>query len=166
MPRAIVAAVTGCVLAVSCGPKEEQAVRVPEKPPAEKVSEPAKPSYNDTYFRAAFLEHDMPPEVPAGAAVEVHLVVANQGDGVWPAGGDTKVGYDWIDAGGEKLGSLAGRATLPIQVPPGGKVPLVVAVDTPARPGAYTLVVDMLVEKVAWFHGRGSRRLEVPVQVR
>jgi hypothetical protein len=154
-----------CVLALSCGQKDEQAPRAPEKPPPEKAAQLQKPTYSDSYFRAAFLEHDMPAEVPAGAAVEVHLVVANEGDGTWLAGGDTKVGYDWVDAAGEKLANLAGRSILPVHVPPGGKVPLVLTVDTPPRPGAYTLVMDMLVEKVAWFHSRGSTSLEIPVKV-
>ncbi len=166
MRRAVAAVLTGCVLLLSCGQKDEQAAPERGRAPGEAPAQPAKPTYSDSYFRAAFLEHDMPTAVPAGAAVEVHLVVANQGDATWLAGGDTKVGYDWVDATGGKVASLAGRAMLPVHVPPGGKVPLAVTIDTPPRPGAYTLVMDMLVEKVAWFHARGSRRLEIPVQVK
>ncbi len=164
MRIALAVAVAACLLAVSCGPGEQE--EPPPPPPQKPAGGDRAPEYSNNYFRAAFLEHDIPATVPGGAAVDVHLVVANQGDGVWPAGGDTKLGYDWIDAGGEKLTSLAGRAVLPVQVPAGGKVPLVVTVATPARPGSYTLVVDMLVEKVAWFKAKGSTNLEIPVQVR
>jgi hypothetical protein len=162
----MVAVLSGLAVLAACGSSDREPEKQAAKAPPRTAAEPPSPTYNDSYFKAAFTEHDMPSTVPAGAAFELHLVVENQGDGTWPAAGDTKIGYDWMDENGEALAGMAGRALLSMQVLPGGKLPLVLSVRTPPRPGSYNFVLDMLVEKVAWFHSKGSRRLEVPVTVK
>jgi hypothetical protein len=119
-----------------------------------------------SYFRAAFIGHDMSGSVPAGTTVRVHLVIHNLGTGLWPKGGTTRLGYDWFRSDGTQLTELAGRALLPRDVAPGESVEVDVEMPVPSAPGSYTLIVDMLVENVAWFAYRGSKRLEIPIEVR
>jgi SAM-dependent methyltransferase len=107
-------------------------------------------------------------EVAAGAPLRMDLRIQNVGDTRWLAGegaGWTRVGahlyagqprqvvsYDWA------------RWSLPADVAPGDSVTLSVVLPSIDTPGDYTLVVDLVVEGVAWFADRESAALTLSVR--
>lgn len=106
-----------------------------------------------------------------GARLELRAEVTNASPGPWPAARDgvmkycVRLGNHWRDAAGRLLQRDDGRADLPHDVPPGGRVVLMLVAAAPRAPGKYVLELDMVQEHVAWFEDRGSAVARLPVRV-
>lgn len=95
------------------------------------------------------------------------MTARNTGGARWLAAapGDTgavRLGWRWWRAG-TPLGE--GRAYLLRDVPPGATVRISPDLQAPDDPGAYTLVLDMVSERLTWFEQRGSAPIRLPVTV-
>jgi FkbM family methyltransferase len=60
------------------------------------------------------------------------------------------VSYRWLDETGAPLGIEGRRTGFPAPLAPGRSVRLAVAVELPATPGRYTLVLTLVQERFAW----------------
>lgn len=105
----------------------------------------------------------------AGETARVRLQLANEGTLTWLH--DNVVDYAIVKVGGHLLradGSLVDydflRGALPQSVPPGGALPLEVAFALP-DPGRYTLVLDLVSERIVWFEAVGSEPLRLSLTV-
>lgn len=122
-----------------------------------------QPSPPDPVYRVSYLSHDTPATLSPGQRATVSLRVRNDGNVLWPAGGDNAVrlGQRWLPSGGD-----GPRLPLPSDTAPGQTQALLAAVQAPASAGAYTLRWDMIEENVGWFAERGVTPLDVAVSVR
>ena len=110
-----------------------------------------------------------PESFAAGAKIETRLALSNEGDTLWLTGQSVRAGLVMpalriFDEAGrlvsERHGPLLARA-----VAPGERVALRVECTAPARPGAYTLKVDLVDQHVCWFEARGSAPLTFEFKV-
>ena len=106
-----------------------------------------------------------------GASARVTLDVYNGGDTRWlcPEGpGWTRVGVHLYRADSERrlVDYDFVRAALPHDVSPERHVTIDVTLPPIQRPGEYHLVVDLVIEGVAWFADRGSVPLQIDWHVR
>lgn len=111
----------------------------------------------------------LPESFSPGAKIETRLALANAGDTLWLTGQSVRAGLVMpalriFDAAGrlvsERHGPLLARA-----VAPGETVTLRAECTAPARPGAYTLKVDLVDQHVCWFEARGSEPLVIKFEV-
>jgi hypothetical protein len=104
--------------------------------------------------------------VKHGAQTTGEGTIENRSPVTWNARGDgsVSIGYAWTDEHGAL--KLEGRALLPMDVSPGKKLRVPLVLETPKDPGTYTLLLDLLVEQVAWFrdYHNDPSRLTVVVQ--
>lgn len=102
-----------------------------------------------------------------GGSSAIGVVLTNTGTVTWAAGGATPVrlSYHWLQSGAVVAWDGA-RATLPADVAAGATVTVSLPVLSPARPGAYTLRLDLVQEGVAWYSTLGVPPLDVPANVR
>jgi hypothetical protein len=98
-------------------------------------------------------EMDIPAQVTAREEFEVTGSLENRSSGTWPAEGPTRVrlSYHWLDGSGEVYEREGQRSPLPHDVAPGQQVSVVQQVLAPDRPGYYSLALDPVRERVAWF---------------
>lgn len=75
------------------------------------------------------------------------------------------VSYHWYDSAGNLLVWDGARTQLAQDIAPGASTTVSLAVRTPAAPGQYTLVVDLVEEGVTWFADDGATPLRIPVSV-
>ncbi len=115
--------------------------------------------------------HNTPGTMTANADVPVNVSFTNVGSLTWPAAGanPVRLSYHWLN-GACPGGSIAvwngRRAALPSDTATGGAVSgLPLLVRTPAAPGQYCLVYDLVREGVTWFSQQGAPVLRVPVTV-
>lgn len=92
----------------------------------------------------------------AGESFTVAARVANTSAATWPASGAARVNfsYRWLDEAGREVVSAGPRSTLEKDLEPGGVATVRLAVEAPAEPGLYTLVLEPVFEYVAWFSDR------------
>jgi hypothetical protein len=118
-----------------------------------------------------------PPTVDAGTTVPITVSFTNAGDAAWPdkATADpqkkdgsyaVRLTHTWVRAD-EVRNDHAGaqRTDLPRPLAPGESIDLRVDVRTPAAPGEYRLVIELVQELVRWFADAGAERLTIPVRV-
>jgi hypothetical protein len=108
-----------------------------------------------------------PAEVMSGERFLMSLSATNTGSELWPAAapedrGAVRLGWRWYRGDQEVA---AGRDLLPSDVPPGRSAQLTARIVSPALPGDYTLVLDLVSEGVAWFGGDGEKPIRLPVRV-
>ncbi len=97
-----------------------------------------------------------PAAIVPGGDVPVEVHVTNTGLQTWLAGGDAPVrlGYHWLDGGGNAVVWDGGRASLARDLAPGREMSLTVNVRAPDHDGDYVLVWDMVQDGgVGWFSG-------------
>src|SRR5207248_2685765 len=112
----------------------------------------------------------LPTAIAAGCRIPVRVVVRNIGDAIWPSSQlihrcPIHLGNHWLDAAGNIIVNDDGRASLPVDIPPGGEVDLKLSVRAPATAGNYILELDMVQEAVCWFRDRGSATSRIAVTV-
>jgi hypothetical protein len=121
-------------------------------------------------FRAE-LQSLVPAPLRAGMKETIRVRVRNTSGEVWPAPDrsaapyQVSLGNHWLDAQGQIITSDDGRTTLREDVRPGEEIELPLVVNTPWRPGAYILEIDMLQEGVSWFGPKGSPTLKLDVTI-
>jgi hypothetical protein len=117
-----------------------------------------------------------PESVRAGTNIPVEVTARNEGQAVWlpdpPGTSGTRgvVGVSvvgWTASDGSSLpASDSSTAHVLWEVNPGQATTVTLHTQAPAAPGQYTLVLDLLSEKVAWFGDvPGGTRTSVPVTV-
>jgi hypothetical protein len=116
---------------------------------------------------------DAPTAMEPGTAANVKVKVKNVSGAVWPSGGredsvyKVQLGNHWLDANGRMVIMDDARTPLPHDVRPGQDVELILTATAPRAPGDYTLVLDMVQERVKWFADEEeSRPLRIKVAVR
>jgi SAM-dependent methyltransferase len=113
----------------------------------------------------------VPVRAAAGRVFEIRLRVTNCGDTTWlggvtPVAGWTRLGGHLYGRGTEDLIDFDWwRTVLPSDVAPDESVELDVQLPVLTAPGEYVLVLDMVVEGLTWFAGRGSHPATVIVLV-
>jgi hypothetical protein len=115
----------------------------------------------------AWRDVSAPESVAVGEELIVTATVRNDGETPWTSTGPVPVnlGYHWLDQDGEVVRFEGQRTVLPKEVAPGARAEVTMTVVPPEEPGRYTLELDLVREKVAWFSRRGAktRRLEIEV---
>jgi hypothetical protein len=122
-------------------------------------------------FKVRDLSAEAPAVAAAGARVPVPVKVKNDSDAVWKAFGRAgdheekgvvRVGLGLFDGPFERLKR---KASLPHDVPPGESVTIEAQLPARVRPGDYTLKVDLVSEREAWFSEKGVRPYNRPIKV-
>jgi len=75
------------------------------------------------------------------------------------------VSYHWLDEHGQTIEEDGARSPLPRDVAPDEEIDVALRIDTPARPGALVLAVDMVQEGRTWFRNAGCPTHDVPFRV-
>ena len=115
--------------------------------------------------------------VAADTFLPVVVSFTNAGDVPWPNAGAAnptlrdgsyavRLSYGWVsgaDPHDDRRG--ARRADLPRSVMPGDSIDVPLTLRTPADPGEYTLVIELVQELVQWFADGGADRIMLPVRV-
>ncbi|HVS03010.1 MAG TPA: hypothetical protein VMT16_09590 [Thermoanaerobaculia bacterium] len=109
----------------------------------------------------------VPDRVEAGATFSVPVRVRNGSAATWPADPPVKVqlAYHWRRPGGEYVVFDGLRTPLPGPVGPGERLETTMTVEAPREPGTYQLVLDLVLEHIAWFSQRGADVLDAAVEV-
>lgn len=118
----------------------------------------------DVERAARFERTSTPSALASGERRLVTMELTNLGSQTWVSGlqDGIRVSYHWRGPMNVWDGE---RTPLPGDIPPGATVEIVAAVVAPTVPGNYTLVWDLVDERVAWFGDAGGA-VEVAVQVR
>lgn len=142
--------------------------KVAEGTPASSVPDSRMPS-----ALTAAIELEEPPQtdIHPGAPFVVRLKVANIGDTLWLGGnymrrGAVMLGVKVLDADGKVVDEFHGEPALPRAMAPGESTVAVIERAAPAKPGAYSLKVDLVDQHICWFEERGSKPLVLPLEVR
>lgn len=100
-----------------------------------------------------------------GDRVHGSVAVTNDGDTLWLRGGDetgkVRLGLQLLTPERKLLHMDFARGVLPIDVEPGGRVDVAVAVTLPDAAAPYVLKLDMVNEHICWFEDVGSRPIYV-----
>ena len=131
---------------------------------------PVEPTTRRPGRLSARMEVSRTPAVVAqGETLTLAIEVTNTGDTVWLAGegeGWTRVGAHLYSEAEPRLPIDFdwGRWSLPHDVPPEGRVYVEARLPTLPAPGDYSVVLDLVVEGLAWFADRGSSPVTVRVR--
>jgi hypothetical protein len=126
-----------------------------------------KPSDNEALVLSAAYELQSSSTQVEGKKIAFQVKVVNTGTAVWVPGphvGGIRLGYTWYDSHGRELSD--GRIELPYEIYPGASYIFRPLLEAPSKPGNYILRVELVSELVTWFHDRGVRPLEIPVNIR
>jgi hypothetical protein len=109
-----------------------------------------------------------PQETFAGSAIPVTVMARNTGSAVWLSAsphdrGAVRLAWRWF-RGDEEL--PGGRAPLSGDITPGGSAELSARIPVPSKRGDYTLIIDMVSERVTWFAARGSQPIRRSISAR
>ena len=96
------------------------------------------------------VENGTPHLVVANAEIAVPLSIRNDGSTPWDPTEPINIAAHWYDSGGELLIWDGIRTPLPRLVAPGDTVSLEARLRTPAKPGTYRLVWDLVYEGKYW----------------
>lgn len=118
----------------------------------------------------------MPAALGAGTVVELPVGVTNESAVTWQRQGAVGVnlGSRWHRGiarpedeeaePGPQVGPEGRRSLLP-DMSPGAFETIMLPVQAPDEPGEYTLEIDLVYERVAWFASRGVEPLRLPIRV-
>jgi 4-amino-4-deoxy-L-arabinose transferase-like glycosyltransferase len=121
----------------------------------------------------AELTASVPERAAAGSEIAVPLRALNSSDAFWSASGlpfqagglRVAASYHWLSPDGRALVD-GDRSLLPGDVPPGGKVEMIVRVRAPDAPGRYILRLTFVQEGVTWFESSTDKPVEVFAQAK
>ena len=136
-------------------------MKVSEDAPATSVPDSRAPGV----LRAELtLRDSLRQQVEPGAKLEVPITIRNAGDTLWLSGqtvrsGVVMPGVRILDEHGKIISELHGHPMLPRAVPPGQVVSLEIQFAAPAKPGTYSVKIDLVDQHVCWFEERGSQPL-------
>lgn len=121
-------------------------------------------------LRAALSVDGLPGAATPGTTFDVAVTAVNQGDTLWlhrpmRYGGHVRLGVQLLGPDGATIGADWASRFLSRDVAPGDSVTERVSIAMPERPGRYIVRFDLVVEFIAWFHDRGSRPLEVALEI-
>ena len=127
----------------------------------------------DGGFLAQVESINAPTVLAPGATTAIQVRVKNISGAAWPSLAredgvyQVQLGNHWLDANGQMITMDEARAPLPHDVGPGANVEMLLTVSAPRTPGNYTLMVDMVQERVKWFADEEeSRPLRIKITVR
>jgi len=126
-----------------------------------------KPSDNEALVLSAAYELQSSSTQVEGKKITFQVKVTNTGTAVWVPGphfGGIRLGYTWFDLHWKELSN--DRLELPYEIYPGASYIFRPLLEAPSKPGSYVLKLELVSELVTWFHDRGVRPLEIPVNVR
>ncbi|HEX6199379.1 MAG TPA: hypothetical protein VF150_03875, partial [Thermoanaerobaculia bacterium] len=105
--------------------------------------------------------------VPAGSRFYADVRLANTSGADWGGVGAARVrmSYHWLDADGRTVVGDGLRTGFEGAVAAGEEVRVRAEVEAPEEPGRYVLVLEPVLEHVAWFSSRGVEPYRVPVTV-
>ena len=141
--------------------------KVTENGPASTVPDSRAPGL----LRAEItLRSNWPERFAAGQAITADLRIRNTGDTLWLGGpflrrGGVTLGVKILDEAGEVCDEFHGEPALPRALGPNESCEVTVERASPAKPGRYTLKIDLVDQHVCWFEERGSTALYLPLVV-
>ncbi len=121
----------------------------------------------EAHHRVAWVSVTADPRVAAGGTLPLVAEVRNTGESAWSSEGPLPVylAYRWLDADGRKLEREGVRSAFAKEVEPDKKAKVAMEIRAPEAPGRYTLVLDLVRERVTWFSRRGADVHELAVEV-
>jgi len=120
---------------------------------------------SDGAYRAG-ISAEVPAQLRAGRTVAVLARLRNDGTVAWPQLPDElRLGNHWLDGRNRCVEFDCGRESIPVAVPPGTTIDLVLQVRVPTAPGTYVLELDLVHEGVTWFAQRRSPTSRTRVEV-
>lgn len=141
--------------------------KVTDAGPASSVADSRRPGL----LRARFVVmNSVPKSLKPWEPLEVELEIINEGDTLWFAGRETRLGTVMpgvriFDEAGTLVREFHGEPPLPRSVAPAEKVKLKIAYLVPQRPGRYSLKVDLVDQHICWFEAVGSVPLVLEFEV-
>jgi len=110
-----------------------------------------------------------PKTVAAGVKFKLTIALVNVGDTLWLTGQTVRAGFVMpaVKITGER-GRLVHEShgpLLPRAVAPGRSLMLDLPIDAPAKPGVYTVKIDLVDQNICWFEERGSEALVFSIEV-
>jgi 2-polyprenyl-3-methyl-5-hydroxy-6-metoxy-1,4-benzoquinol methylase len=110
-------------------------------------------------------------EVRPGATFVARLKVTNMGDTLWLGGnymrrGAVTLGVKLLDVDGNVVDEFHGEPALPRAMAPGEATMVVIERAAPAKPGSYSMKIDLVDQHICWFEERGSQPLVLLFEVR
>lgn len=141
-------------------------MKVNERGPGRSVPD----SRNPGALRARIVARTTPPEtVTAGKKFKLPVTFINIGDTLWLTGQTVRNGLVMpgvkITDENESLALENHGPLLPRAVAPGRSLTLDLLINAPARPGTYTVKVDLVDQNVCWFEEKGSEPLVFVIRV-
>jgi hypothetical protein len=76
------------------------------------------------------------------------------------------LGVKFLDAAGNIVDEFHGEPALPRAMAPGEEALAVIERTAPAKPGAYSMKIDLVDQHICWFEERGSQPLVLSFEVR
>jgi 2-polyprenyl-3-methyl-5-hydroxy-6-metoxy-1,4-benzoquinol methylase/glycosyltransferase involved in cell wall biosynthesis len=106
-----------------------------------------------------------------GEQLELELEIENEGDTLWLAGRETRMGVVMpavriFDEQGSLVREFHGQPPLPRAVAPGESVKIRINHAVPHRVGRYTMKIDLVDQHICWFEAVGSKALVVEFEVK
>ena len=147
------------LLVVAAADGLSQAAAKPEAEP----SAAAHPAY-----AGRILPHILPGRMAPNTTAMIRVTVENESNRNWqslpPPG--IALSYHWLGTQGKILVWDGIRTGFPVEVRPGQKKAMFLAVQPPSEPGRYVLQVTLVEDGVAWFENKGFVSVSMPVEVR
>jgi glycosyltransferase involved in cell wall biosynthesis/SAM-dependent methyltransferase len=143
-------------------------IKVADGAPAISVPDSRSPGV----LRAEFtLRNSLPRQVEPGAKLEIPIAIRNAGDTLWLNGQTVRAGVVMpgvrvLNEQGKIISELHGHPMLPRAIPPGQAVSLEIQFAAPAKPGTYSVKIDLVDQLLCWFEERGSQPLVFTFEVR
>jgi 2-polyprenyl-3-methyl-5-hydroxy-6-metoxy-1,4-benzoquinol methylase len=142
--------------------------KVVEGQPASSVPDSRAPA---TLKAAIHLARPLKQAIRPGGTFAVRLNVTNTGDTLWLGGnymrpGAVMLGVKVLDADGNIFDEFHGEPALPRAMAPGEEALAVIERAAPAKPGSYSMKIDLVDQHICWFEERGSQPVVLPFEVR
>lgn len=163
--------ISGTIALVGCGADNNKTFSVPSAEQAPAAGALATGPLPDSAFKAS-ISVTPPTKLRPGQKEILEVTVKNTGDKTWPAHGrsgdgffQVNLGNIWLDGETKISDHPYVRSGLPNDVQPGGVVTVPLEITAPAKPGEYTLQIDLVQEMVAWFSEKGNDSPKFKVKV-
>lgn len=121
----------------------------------------------ENHYRVTWRRVAADSQVAPGAVLHVLARLRNDGETPWSSTGPVGVNlaYHWLDADGNAVLFEGERTSFPDEIAPKETTEVMMSITAPPQPGRYTLQLDLVREKVAWFSRRGAATYSLEVDV-